>query len=129
MKKSIKDEWVRRLRSGNYPQGRRELNGRSGYCCLGVLCEVAADQGAAERYSRGVGPVSYGSHGGSYSPFYLSPGLIEWAGLGTDDPSGDPYLTINGFRRRATKHNDGGATFEQIADAIESQIPEEPDDE
>jgi hypothetical protein len=55
VKKSIKDEWVRRLRSGNYPQGRRELNGRSGYCCLGVLCEVAADQGAAERYSRGVG--------------------------------------------------------------------------
>jgi hypothetical protein len=55
--------------------------------------------------------------------------LIEWAGLGTDDSSGDPYLTINGLRLRATKHNDGGVTFEQIADAIESQIPEEPDDE
>lgn len=36
-----RDEWCRRLRSGDYKQGRdclRTIKDR--YCCLGVLCDV-----------------------------------------------------------------------------------------
>jgi len=42
--------WVAGLRSGRFPQGRNRLKhrGRSGgfeYCCLGVACEIAKENG------------------------------------------------------------------------------------
>jgi hypothetical protein len=50
MKQDIKEEWVKRLRSGDYKQvmGRLKIANRSeviGYCCLGVLCEIAKEHG------------------------------------------------------------------------------------
>ena len=38
MKKSIRDKWVKALRSGKYQQAREELYAEGlGHCCLGVL--------------------------------------------------------------------------------------------
>lgn len=54
LKPEIKAEWVTRLRSGRYTQGSGRLktvtrvDGKevtATYCCLGVLCEIAAEQG------------------------------------------------------------------------------------
>ena len=50
MKQEIKQQWITALRSGNYPQGRGYLrriddDGKEGYCCLGVLCELAVNAG------------------------------------------------------------------------------------
>lgn len=60
LKPEIKAEWLKRLRSGEYPQGRTELNGRNGLCCLGVLCEIAAEQGIVRKESAAPGrPIAY----------------------------------------------------------------------
>jgi hypothetical protein len=41
MKKSVADEWVKALRSGEYKQGRAQLRSKKDkFCCLGVLCDV-----------------------------------------------------------------------------------------
>lgn len=40
----VKAEWLKRLRSGEYTQGGGKLrDGLNRYCCLGVLCDIAAD--------------------------------------------------------------------------------------
>ena len=48
MDAELKEKWVAALRSGDYPQTRFALNRTKshdeapvGFCCLGVLCEVA----------------------------------------------------------------------------------------
>src|SRR4051812_22459868 len=38
-------KWVDALRSGKYTQTTKGLNDRRGHCCLGVLCEVAIENG------------------------------------------------------------------------------------
>lgn len=37
--------WIAALRSGNYTQERGSLQNHFGYCCLGVACEVAGQDG------------------------------------------------------------------------------------
>lgn len=37
---SIKEDWIKALRSGKYKQGTGCLRKGNEYCCLGVLCEV-----------------------------------------------------------------------------------------
>lgn len=130
----IKAMWLEDLRSGNFPQGTGLLhrahsdNGSDHrFCCLGVLSERAVAEGVCEREPhreadnvntsfRGVkvyvDPDGYADH------HYLTPAIRAWAGL---DES-DPYVVINGRRSRLSQHNDEGATFEQIADAIEEQL-------
>ena len=48
MKAELKQEWIRRLRSGEYSQTRGVLK-RSGFsnghCCLGVLCDILDPKG------------------------------------------------------------------------------------
>ena len=39
IKKDIR-VWVDALRSGEYPQTKYSLQDKTGYCCLGVACEV-----------------------------------------------------------------------------------------
>lgn len=41
MKQSYAKKWVKALRSGKYKQTQKKLKDETGYCCLGVLCEVA----------------------------------------------------------------------------------------
>ena len=47
MKKEIADKWVAALRSGEYTQAREMLacDARTKHCCLGVLCELAIEDG------------------------------------------------------------------------------------
>lgn len=41
MKPELKAKWVEALRGGQYQQTQRTLKDSTGYCCLGVLCDVA----------------------------------------------------------------------------------------
>ncbi len=43
MDKKIKAKWVNALRSGDYKQTRMQLRNAEGWCCLGVLADVCAD--------------------------------------------------------------------------------------
>ena len=47
MKQEIADKWVAALRSGEYTQAREVLacETRTKHCCLGVLCELAIEDG------------------------------------------------------------------------------------
>ena len=40
MREDVKQEWVKRLRSGDYDQTRGQLKNSEGHCCMGVLCDV-----------------------------------------------------------------------------------------
>jgi hypothetical protein len=45
MNEEAKRLWVAALRSGKYDQTTGALRDGVGYCCLGVLCEVAIEAG------------------------------------------------------------------------------------
>lgn len=54
MDTDVKERWVAALRSGEYTQAKGNLkvklegDGRYGHCCLGVLCDLAAEDGIIE---------------------------------------------------------------------------------
>lgn len=45
MNKEVKEKWVAALRSGKYAQSKQRLKTKYGYCCLGVLCDLAVKEG------------------------------------------------------------------------------------
>lgn len=81
MNKDIKDKWVKYLRSGNFVQGFHSLKSKDKRCVLGVLCEVAVDNGV-------IGEVPY-------SP-YLPNAVLVWAGMNNDQALG-PELPTDGL--------------------------------
>jgi hypothetical protein len=114
MNPEIKAQWVAALRSGEYKQALSALRlddpaGGSGYCCLGVLCDISG-QGEWEE-------GGYRTKGGYLSSAYLPEGVRRWAGINNDDPS------VGGGPEDYLSHkNDSGATFAEIADLIEQNF-------
>jgi hypothetical protein len=124
----IKAAWVAALRSGEFEQGRGALfgvddQGKASYCCLGVLSKLAVDAEVVEmdptsQLGNGChrfGRMSSEGFKGTYS--YLPVDVQDWAGV-----NGDPEVTIDEKTMYLSQHNDMGATFAQIAEAIESQL-------
>lgn len=109
MNPEIKAQWLAALRSGEYAQGRGSLKTDSGdYCCLGVLCQLAVDQGVVDEYSEFCTKTSYPSGM-----------VVEWSGIPTFNPvvDGDGYHT-----RLATLNDVQQYSFAKIADIIEAQL-------
>lgn len=112
MNQDIKKKWVDALRSGNYKQGKLKLRNRDDeFCCLGVLCDLAAKEGIVKELAE-CGVFYY--DGDSLIP---PPSVVEWAG-------GDlEFLDIDiaaGIEGHYVELNDqDGLTFDQIADLIE----------
>lgn len=103
MKPAIKERLVQALRSGEYKQGRYNLRlpRSNSFCCLGVLCDL---------YSKETGkPWKIMSP--AYLDSYAIPPdeVLDWAGL-----VGEEANKLAGM-------NDGGATFEAIANSIISE--------
>lgn len=108
MNPDIKARWVADLRSGRWEQGRGQLAPtETSRCCLGVLCELAVDDGVVERV-----PVQ--SHGTALMyghALALLPGAVcAYAEAGWNEVGGLAGL------------NDRGATFAEIADVIEAEL-------
>lgn len=125
------------LRSGEFPQGRCRLRNNnepqtdppSGWCCLGVICEV---------YRRETGRGEWRlTHNGKYYEFwldgdaysdYLPIPVWEWLG-GSEADSRAPKRNVNPLLRSrmfgeagastASGWNDQGALFAEIATAFE----------
>ena len=97
--------WLKALRSGKFTQGYGELrNGRGGvtrHCCLGVLCELIAEDG---------GPQfdSYGLFMGDEAE--LTPPVLKFMGLSDTQ------------EQSLIRRNDECQPFKQIADHIEHSI-------
>ena len=112
MNPEIRAQWCAALRSGDYPQGKQQLRAPGGYCCLGVLSELAVKAEA-------LGPPVYDAehewwtYNGRNN--YLPEAVMEWSGLGDCNPE----VWFRGEFTWLAKINDGGATFAEIADLID----------
>jgi len=117
MNEEIKQEWIRRLRSGDYNQTQDELKDDKGYCCLGVLTDIFID-----RHSRTYWIKHDEGYGLKYKDaLYLSTlpyPVKNWAGLG-DNPT--PYISID--NTSLVLCNDvKKMSFDEIADLIEEKL-------
>lgn len=112
-------KWVEALRSGKYEQGKNALCRDDKYCCLGVACEVALQNGVViTKSTRNIT-----AHNQTFvetlfnsSWAYLPPEVQNWLGLKNDRAS----FNLTGL---ATM-NDAGYSFEEIADKIEEKASE-----
>lgn len=137
MKSQVLDEMVKRLRSGKYEQGsgylRLRHTGGDRFCCLGILCEMAAEEGVVERVdAAGEGRVvKYKDPGanGSHATF-LPAAVIEWAGMVSDlekSLQGEYIYEEQGaYGEDGTQTlaymNDNGTEFHEIADWLETHV-------
>lgn len=97
--------WVDALRSGKYAQTTETLQGNNGYCCLGVACQLAKEQGIE---------VHITAHSGLISGGELSDQRAVWNWLGLRNSTG--YID----QGELTQLNDEcGYTFPELADFIE----------
>lgn len=119
MTPELKAKWVEALRSGSYKQlhgcikDSNKETGITGYCCSGVLCEVAGKDALKAGYS---GFVS--------SEMAHEIGLPSAGALEVDNFNGDGPVERydnNSFQIQAAARNDLGWTFAQIADWIGQQ--------
>lgn len=115
MKAEIKERWVKALRSGQYNQGRHALKTPGDtYCCLGVLCELAKEDGIGDWDGRRSFVVSERD----YSSGSLPLGVQEWA-----ETDLDPEVTHEGKIKSLSALNDEfKLSFDEIADLVEAQL-------
>jgi hypothetical protein len=136
--------WVDALRSGDYPQAHRTLYRHTspaggydaededlssvGYCCLGVLCDLAVKNGVDVKVRSAVTDTYYDNMGA------FPPGkVVEWAGLADENPlvtvirerPGED-TTYETESRLSDLNDEEKASFAEIADLIESQFIAKP---
>lgn len=103
-KKEVYQRWIAALRSGKYRQGKyvlKQINsGGASFCCLGVLCDLAAKDG---------GEPWAGEYYGVNRNF--PPNRITTFMTPKEDKFG-----------KLAEMNDTGKSFAQIADYIENVI-------
>ena len=112
-------KWVDALRSGKYVQGqsclRKTVEGVSTFCCLGVACDVYAQEvGGSWGPMDQRRDVKFTDPEKSVASGFLTPAVTKWLGL----------LWIDGrnVKHSLSRLNDfDHFTFTQIADFIESQ--------
>lgn len=124
MNEVIRAEWVKRLRSGQYKKGKLRLRtpvdtmhvqgmAEPNYCCLGVLCEIAVEQGI----------ITYDGHtynsSDSSNNSLLPSVVVNWAGLKSESPF---VVTPENESIALVSLNDNGRSFSEIADYIENAI-------
>ena len=113
MNPQIKSLWVAALRSGEYVQGIGQLRTDDNkFCCFGVLCNLHAQ--AHPKIASTQSDQKY-YMGNEAMPVF---DVKKWAGL----PVTHERVRINERYFTLSIHNDKGATFLQIADAIEAQM-------
>jgi hypothetical protein len=124
MKRKLRDEWCKRLRSGKWIQTQealhREYKGEHSYCCLGVFCDVMG-----EKWN--VSAIDSEFEEKLYAIRYNEDASLPYTTVLTEDLNN----LINGdyghYTSELIKMNDNGSTFAEIADWIEENIPVDPE--
>ena len=118
MKKRVKDLWIEALLSGEYKQTQGYLRTNEGFCCLGVLCDLANKEGVGRwgkegeeiiTANRTAYPFAVSEESGS--AWMLPPEVRKWAGMKSSNGSL--------FEESLSRANDAGHSFEDIACVIE----------
>lgn len=139
LRPEVAEKWVKALRSGEYKQTQGSLQhtkevheGPEGFCCLGVLCDVAVKEGLDIPVTPlDNGQVRYGNAGDARVGS-LPNAVMEWAGL----TATDPYLTVPNPKHDpnyeyssemmdqslSTLNDTFNYTLEKIADIIEEAV-------
>lgn len=133
MNPEVKQKWIDALRSGKYEQGSEKLRSVTGYCCLGVLCDLYAQEHDTQWEFRGYDELSDESNPhpmdywyfGDKSEFLPEP-VMDWAGLKTFNPvmrvEVDEECTSSHHDAYITNLNDSGYTFNDLSNMIEDQL-------
>lgn len=123
---AIKSKWIDRLTNGNYEQGKSYLNRNNKLCCLGVLCEIAVEEGVIDKT---IEPESDGTPVVRYeNDIAVLPGKVAaWAGLSPDgtvfNADVNPILFgDNGYTRASDLNDSHDFTFKQIALIIQHTL-------
>jgi hypothetical protein len=108
-------KWVATLRSGRFRQEKGKLRTPYGYCCLGVACELFhKEYPDFERfYNRECRWYEYGGR-----EDFLPLSVQQWLGL-KDEKGTFARLNLTDSSHNLAVLNDGGETFEGIANFIE----------
>jgi hypothetical protein len=113
MKKSIAKKWVKALRSGAYQQGTYQLvDENDNFCCLGVLCNLAVDEGIGE-WVRGSGGWVFKTEG-DVDDQVLPLEVRLWAGMSSAEGRIKDDCLPN--------LNDTGKSFKELASIIEKNV-------
>lgn len=146
LRAEVKEKWLAALRSGEYEQGIEYLHYRDGdsefYCCLGVLCDLAVQEGVVlarevTAVDGGEDEISCSGHGAlvEYAGVStLPPGVVnDWAYEVLPDPNDESWTVVRSedddpeyFWPRtyslAELNDEHGLSFQEIADLIEEQL-------
>jgi hypothetical protein len=94
-----------------------------GFCCLGVLCDIYAEQTGEARWLPNSPNDPFFKFDGTTSVLPIA--VQRWSGLGDTDTlnSRNPWVkNRHGMKVTLAEMNDGGATFAEIADTIEENL-------
>jgi hypothetical protein len=100
--------WVDALRSGEYQQCQQRLADGSGFCCLGVACDLALRAGIIDRYDPSDGSLEF------YRPVRQFFGLAQVDGEYWSPDLGS-YTTL------IAANDTCGMNFVEIAEIIDSR--------
>lgn len=132
MNPDVKRLWVDALRSGKFTQGYHVLSDGDRHCCLGVLCDLAIENGVPISKTLSV-EHEYASEGYTYGSLYsyskvsLPDEVMEWAGLEHSTPEvilprGNASVEAGCSTGLDNVNDSGEADFNFIADLIEEQL-------
>ena len=103
-------KWVAALRSGNYEQGRGALCREGKYCCLGVACVVAIENGLEVTAVKELSDREIVLYDKQFS--FPPTSVQKWLGLYTKCGSDSVDLVV--------ANDNDGLSFSEIADLIEA---------
>lgn len=107
-------KWVEALRSGKYEQAQEQLRRDDGFCCLGVACDLYAQETGEGEWTLGAFKLD-----GLYKTADLPIKVRDWLGLTSEGGTwGDADTNLS-----LIYLNDEGHPFAEIADTIESEPP------
>lgn len=116
MNQQVKTKWLEALRSGFYDQDRGRLRTEAGFCCLGVLCDLYAEEHKDVHWTTSYVEGEYtflGREGTLPQP------VVYWADL----KSSTPLVSYENDTYELAELNDSlELTFDEIADVIEEQL-------
>lgn len=130
--------WTAALRSGEYAQAKGYLKTDDGYCCLGVACEVAIENGLDIETDDDLGYKSKTTYTGEsyYENSVMPREVMDWYGLEevnpfvvyevtegeVDEETGQEFEGEE-LRSELSELNDSyGYDFDQLADIIDDQL-------
>jgi len=127
MNSQIKQKWIDALRSGKYHQGQSKLYSGDGFCCLGVLCDIYANQVGDITWEKRNPNGRFDDDKWDYWYFddqseVLPECVSKWAELDENDPVVTKDIVGQDIITTLASLNDKGATFEDLAEVIEEQL-------